>query len=140
MEALLKFRKIKEEQAQLQLAEAVDILRKEREHLTSLEKNLEENTDVLRQCQQQGSTVEILKLYQVYLDKIKRDIHAQKLVVAKAEHHHRDCIKVLEEAMKMRKLVDNLKERRKLQHELEELREEQKLLDEMGIQLFVREK
>ncbi|HWR40405.1 MAG TPA: flagellar export protein FliJ [Patescibacteria group bacterium] len=140
LETLLKFRKLQEEQAQLRLAKAEDVLRRERERLTVLEQNQTVNTDILRQCQQEGSTVEILKLYQVYLDKIKRDISAQKSVIAKAEQQRQECLKALEEAMKKRKLVENLKERRRLQHELEELSEEQKLLDEMGIQLFIREK
>ena len=138
LETLLKFRKLQEEQAQINLAEAMDRLRQERERLMALEQTLAVNTDVLRQCQQEGSTVEILKLYQNYLDKIKRDIVAQKAVVARADEHHRNCLRLMEDAMKKRKVVENLKERRRQQHEEEELREEQGLLDEMGIQLYTR--
>jgi flagellar FliJ protein len=58
--------------------------------------------------------------------------------VESADHKRRECIVLLEEAARKRKLVEKLKEKRLAQYQAEALLVEQKLLDELGLQAFVR--
>ncbi|CQR71483.1 Flagellar FliJ protein [Sporomusa ovata DSM 2662] len=140
LETLLKFRKMEEEQAQLKLTEASIRLYKEQELLNQLQNNLVVSLDLLSQEQSGSPTIETLKTFGYYIDKIKSEIIHQQEQVANAETYRQECLVVLEAAMKQRKLVDNLREKRLEQYHTELLQEEQKLLDELGTQAFMRNK
>ena len=140
LETLLRFRVLQEEQAQLALVQATVRLRQAQDKLQNMKDKFTTNTNVLRECQQKGVNIEILKQYSDYLDKIKRDIAGQESAVAQANAERQEKLRILEEAMKQRKLVENLKAKRRMQYNIEALQEEQKLLDEMGIQIYLREK
>ncbi|HWR43167.1 flagellar export protein FliJ [Sporomusa sp.] len=141
LETLLKFRKMQEEQAQIKLAEATNRLNKEQEYLGILRNQLASNLKLLSQEQSSGSpTIETLKTFSYYIDKIKRHITEQQEQVAKAADYQQECLAELEGAIKQRKLVDNLREKRLEQYGKELLQEEQKILDELGTQAFVRDR
>ncbi len=140
LETLLKFRKMQEEQAQIKLAEATNRLRTEQELLGGLQHKLTVTLGLLNKAQAGNPTIETLKAYSYYVDKIKSDIIAQQELVAKAAAYRQECLIVLEAAIKQRKLVDNLREKRFEQYNYQLLQEEQKILDELGTQAFVRDK
>lgn len=140
LETLLKFRKMQEEQAQLKLAEATNRLLTEREVLGGLHSKLTFNLDLLNKEQTSNPTIETLKTFSYYIDKIKSDIITQQDQVTKATAYRQECLYVLEAAIKQRKLVDNLREKRLEQYNNEVLQEEQKILDELGTQAYVRDK
>lgn len=140
LETLLKFRKMEEEQAQLKMTEASIRLYKEQELLNQLQNNLVVSFDLLNQEHSGSPTIETLKTFGYYIDKIKREIIHQQEQVAKAEIYRQECLVGLEAAMKQRKLVDNLREKRLEQYHTELLQEEQKVLDELGTQAFMRNK
>lgn len=140
LETLLKFRKMEEEQAQLKMTEASIRLYKEQELLSQLQNKLVVSLDLLSQEQSGSPTIDTLKTFGYYIDKIKREIIHQQEQVAKAETYRQECLVALEAAMKQRKLVDNLREKRLEQYQTELLQEEQKLLDELGTQAFMRNK
>lgn len=140
LETLLKFRKMEEEQAQIKMTEANIRLYKEKELLNQFQDRLVSTLDLLSKEQSGSLTVEILKTFSYYIDKIKRDIILQREQVAKAEDYRQECLTQLEDAMKQRKLVDNLREKRLDQYNIELLQEEQKVLDELGTQAFMRNK
>ncbi|WP_371371260.1 flagellar export protein FliJ [Sporomusa aerivorans] len=140
LETLLKFRKMQEEQAQIKLAEANTRLQQEKAILADFEAQLLNTLVLLGKEQETSLTIDTLKSYSLYIDKIKRDIATQQERVEKAVAEHQECLRAMEFAMKQRKLVDNLKDKRLQQYNEELLQEEQKILDELGTQAFMRDK
>lgn len=138
LDALLKFRRIQEEQAQVSLAQATAKYLAAQEELVRMEDKLADHLAVWRERQQQPVTVGSLKMFQDYNDKLICDITRQQQSVAAAESFRQECIHNLEEAAKARKVVEKLREKRLRQYRAELLREEQKELDELGLQAFVR--
>ena len=140
LETLLKFRKLQEEQAQIKLAEASNRLLQEQEMLAGMKDQLALTLDLLSREQAGNPTIDTLKTFSFYIDKIKSDIAAQQERVNKAAADRQECLRAMEAAMQQRKLVDNLKDKRLEQYHNELLQEEQKILDELGTQAFMRDK
>jgi len=141
LETLLNFRKMHEEKAQMKLAEAANCLRKEQELLNLFQFQLLSNLELLGLEHSGGNpTVETLKLFSDYVDKIKRKITDQQQIMAKAALYRDECLAELEHAIKQRKLVDNLKEKQLEHYHYDFLQEEQKILDELGTQAYMRGK
>lgn len=140
LETLLRFRKMQEEQAQLKFGDAAKQLQTQQENLDLLQTQLAFNVELLNREQLGSPTIETLKTFSYYIDKIKRDISEQQEMVAKAAAYRQECLLELEYAIKQRKLVDNLREKRLDQYHRELLQEEQQVLDELGTQVFVRDR
>lgn len=138
LDTLLKFRKMQKEEAQLKFAQAANQLKVEQEHLSKIENNLEQSVNLFRNCQSEVLTVDKLKSFHNYFDKIREDIKIQVDCVNKAELLRVECLKVLESAVKNYEAVGNLRAKRLLQYQAEVLSEEQKILDELGLQNYVR--
>ncbi|WP_346354626.1 flagellar export protein FliJ [Azotosporobacter soli] len=142
LQALLKYRTMQKEQAQANLLEAAAILRQEQQVLQMLEGKWQENMSSLRELRQNGAAnlVEMFKLYELYFDKLREDIHSQKKQIAAAAVRHDACLKALAEALKQEKVVEKVREKKYQQYQQEWLAEEQKTLDEIGLQLYVRDR
>lgn len=138
LETLLKFRRMKEEEAQIQLAHSTSVFMQEKEKLEACEQQLAGHIETIRSQQQQPVTVATLKMLHDYHDKIKKDINSQQIRLVDAATRRREDLAVLEQAMKAHKLVKKLREKRLLQYQTEMLRDEQKHLDELGLQVFSR--
>jgi len=140
LEALLEFRKLQKEQSQITFLQATNQLRSEKELLTELEGKLAENIALLNTRQQQSLPIEIFKSFQYYFDKISKDIVKQNQCVLQADEHCEECLLVLTEAERNHKIVEKFREKKLQNYQIEALNEEQKLLDEIGIQIYTREK
>ena len=140
LEALLEFRKMQKEQSQITFLQATNQLRSEKELLTELEGKLAENIALLNTRQQQSLPIEIFKSFQYYFDKISKDIVKQNQCVLQADEHREECLLVLTEAERNHKIVEKFREKKLQNYQIEALNEEQKLLDEIGIQIYTREK
>jgi flagellar FliJ protein len=140
LETLLKFRKMQKEQVQIVFWQATNQFRIEKEELSRLEGKLFENISFLRTFQQKPLCIETFQTFQYYFDKIKEDISKQKECVIRAEEHRQKCLRALEEAVKNHKLVEKFREKKLQNYQIEVIKEEQKMLDEIGLQLYVREK
>ena len=140
LETLLDFRKIQQEQAQLVFLKANDQLRREKELLVEFEEKLAENVQLLRVSQQQSLSVEKLKFFQYYFDKINKDIVKQKECIVQATTYCQECLQNLAEAEKNHKIVEKFREKKLQHYQNEAIIEEQKLLDEIGLQIYTREK
>jgi len=138
LDTLLKFRRMKEEEAQIQLAQSTAVVLREKERLSAIQQNLALHIDAIRARQQQPVTVATLKMLHDYHDKIKKDISIQELQLTTAATRRQEDLAVLEQAMKAHKLVKKLREKSLLQYQTEMLRDEQKHLDELGLQVFAR--
>lgn len=140
LEKLLEFRKTHKEQSQIAFLQATHQLRIEKEVSAELEGKLSGNIALLHSQQQQSLSIEILKSFRYYIDKISDDINKQNLLVMQAEEHRQQCLCVLAEAEKKHKVVEKYREK-KLQHYQEDaIKEEQKVLDEIGLQIFIKDK
>lgn len=138
LETLLRFRQQQEEQAQLCLAAATNELLQEKEMLFALEQEFVSILDVLRQRQNDRVTVAELKMLRDYNDKLKEEINEQQIRVDNAAAKQQECLLAVVQAMKARKIVEKLREKRALQYQIEMLSEEQKNLDELGLQVYIR--
>lgn len=140
LETLLEFRKMQKEQSQIIFLKATNQLRIEQEVLVELEGKLTENMQLLRVSQQQSLTVEKLKFFQYYFDKINKDIIKQNEFIMQAKEHCEECLQKLAEAEKNHKIVEKFREKKLQNYQIEAIQEEQKLLDEIGLQIYTREK
>lgn len=140
LETLLKFRKMQKEQAQITFWQATNQFRIEKEKLNSLQGKLLENINLLRTFQQRLLSVETFKSFQYYFDKMKEEIHKQEESVRSADEYRQNCLSILEDSMKNCKVVEKFREKKFQNYQVELIKEEQKMLDEIGLQLYVREK
>jgi flagellar FliJ protein len=140
LETLLKYREIREEQAQLVFTESDTIFRSEKSILEKLESILADTIESLYQKQEKSITADELHQYSSYIVATENKISIQTRRVASAEKYRLECLKKLEETMKERKVVENLKTKLQEKHYIEFLREEQKYLDEIGMQANIRDK
>ena len=138
LDTLLKYRRMKEEEAQIQLAQSTALLLREKECLDAFQQDLASHIETIRDRQQQPITVATFKMLYDYHDKIKKDIINQQLQLMLATTRRQQDLSVLEQAMKAHKLVKKLREKRLLQYQTEMLHDEQKHLDELGLQVFAR--
>jgi len=140
LETLLEFRKMQKEQSQITFLQATNQLRIEKELLTELEDKLAENITLQSTRQQQSVTIEIVKSFRYYFDKISGDIAKQNQRVVQADEHRKECLRTLAEAEKNHKIVEKFREKKVQHYQIEAMNEEQKLLDEIGLQIYTREK
>jgi len=131
---------MQKEQVQIAFWQASNQFRVEKEVLARMEDKLLENISLLRTFQQQPLAIETFQSFQYYFDKIKKDISKQNECVMRAEEHRQECLRTLEEAVKNHKLVEKFREKKFQYYQGEVIKEEQKMLDEIGLQLYVREK
>jgi len=140
LETLLDFRRLQKEQAQLAFMQATNQLQAEKERLKQLEGMLAESMELLNVRRQQPLPVEVFKSYQYYFDKIGEDIHKQNQCVMQATNNYQACLSKLAEAEKEHKIVEKFREKKLQNYQLEVMNEEQKVLDEIGLQIYTRDK
>jgi flagellar FliJ protein len=140
LETLLKFRKMQKEEAQIAFWQATKQFQIEKEELARLQGKLLENISLLRTFQQQMLSIETFKTFQYYFDKIKEEIHRQEGSVKRADEYRQKCLNKLEEVVKNHKVVEKFREKKFQKYQIDLIKEEQKMLDEIGLQLYVREK
>nr|WP_320145451.1 flagellar FliJ family protein [uncultured Anaeromusa sp.] len=140
LEVLLGVRRRKCDEAKLALAEAS---RRVQETVDFLHKLWGERTEAIAWFTAQQSkgqlTAAMLPLYDAY--QIASYNREKELIAEKEarELARQECLLKLEEAVKQLKAVETLKETQYQQYAYESLLEEQKILDEIGMQLYLRE-
>lgn len=126
------------EQAQLELAKAMDEMKIAQHRLADLKSQQADAMALFRQRQSKAVSIDELKSFHYFFDKKREDICSQNEKIEKIVQKRNECRKTLEQAAKNCEVVEKLKAKRLAQFQAEVLREEQKLLDEIGIQNFVR--
>ena len=140
LEALLKYRRQLTDQAQAELGKAIVHWQRELDRLENLQSILSQNEAYVRGLQQNSVTIDELIQCHTYGKRLEQLILAQEEQVRLAAINMESCREKLAESMKQQKLVEKIKEKRLLKYQEELLAQEQKDLDEIGLQLFVREK
>ena len=88
--------------------------------------------------QSKRQTIDTLKNYYFYFDKLNVSITVQQEQVEAADQQRCQCLTELAAATTKLKLVEKLKEKRLAEYKAEMLQQDQKLLDELGMQVFMR--
>lgn len=140
LETLLDFRKMQKEQSQIAFLQATDQLRIDKELLTELEGRLAESGEGFNARRQQPLPIEVFKSFRYYFDKISKEIDKQNQCVIQSIKKRQDCLAKLTEAERKHKIVEKFREKKLEHYQIEALSEEQKLLDEIGLQIYIRDK
>lgn len=140
LEALLKYRRQLTDQAQAELAQAVVSWQTELEKQQALLADQRRLDILMRDLQQKNVAIDELIYCHNYSLRLEKLISDQVENVMTAEQHKEFCREKLAETLKRQKLVEKIKEKRLAQYQEDLLRHEQQDLDEIGLQLFVREK
>ena len=138
LEALLRMRRLQQEEAQMHLAQAISRYQAEVLVLERLQDEHKAQLHQFRAEQAKKQTVETLKNYCFYIDKLNVNITVQHEQVEAAEQYRCTCLATLAEATTKLKLVEKLREKRLAEYKAELLQQEQKMLDELGMQVFMR--
>ena len=140
LETLLKFRRMQQEQAQVNFAQAVQRLQAEEDILDGLSTKLANSLRLFSEQQERHEVVNVMdfQLFSNFFAQMKNRIAEQAEVIQKAEAQRYECLLALEDAVKNCKLVERLKEKRLLEYRAQFLQEEQKLLDEMASQRYAK--
>jgi len=138
LEALLRMRRMQKDEAQMRLAQATSQYHIELAALQNLQSEQKNLMDLFRANQVKKQTVDTLKNYYYYFDKLNINIAAQQEQVEIAEQYRCTCLAALEAATTNHKLVEKLKEKRLDEYRAEVLQQDQKMLDELGMQVFMR--
>ncbi len=138
LDALLRMRRLQQEEAQMHLAQAISRYQAEVLVLERLQDEHKAQLHQFRAEQAKKQTVDTLKNYCFYIDKLNVNITVQHEQVEAAEQYRCTCLAALAEATTKLKLVEKLREKRLAEYKAELLQQEQKMLDELGMQVFMR--
>lgn len=137
---LLDHRKRKEQIIQKELAMCEKKLIDERSVLLGIENNLTEIYERVYTEQDEFSMISSHVIRNNFIDKLKNDILICAGKISEIEKEITLKRSELMEAVKDRKVVDNLKSKKLSEYEEEQKREEQKITDEAGIHMYNRRK
>jgi flagellar export protein FliJ len=133
LEALLKLRKALEEEAQRNLARAIQRRQDAENRLRALEHEQERAVEGRRS--RVGETIDMdhLKATERFLVVLERNLLQTRRDLAEADGRVAECRKALQRAHQAHLTLLRLKERRHEQHELEQLHEEIRAADEIAV-------
>ncbi|WP_312421785.1 flagellar export protein FliJ [Anaerospora hongkongensis] len=138
LETLLRMRRLQQEEAQMRLVQATSRYQTELTALERLENEQKMQLAQFRAEQSKRQTIDTLKNYYFYFDKLNVSITVQQEQVEAADQQRCHCLTELAAATTKLKLVEKLKEKRLAEYKAEMLQQDQKLLDELGMQVFMR--
>ena len=140
LETLLKVTKRKKDDAEMKFAEASRKLEECRAKLQILLRELAEGQTEFAEKTGEGKTitVNVIMMYNSFFNWKRRQIEQQQDLILKATQDKQQKLKALMKIMTYLKSIEQLKERRFDEYNAELLAEEQKTLDEIGLQLSMR--
>lgn len=141
LETLLKVTQRKKDDAELKFAESSRYLEECRAKLQVLLRELQECQNEFAELTGEGKTVtvDIITIYNSFFNKKRAEIEDQQQVILKATQDKQEKLKILMQLMTYLKSIEQLKEKRRREYNEQLLFEEQKLLDEIGLQLHMRQ-
>ena len=140
LETLLKVTKRKKDDAEMKFAEASRYLEECRAQLQLLMRELQEVQEEFASLTGVGKSITIgrIMVYNQFFNWKREQIEKQQQVVLKATQEKQQKLKILMKIMTYLKSIEQLKEKRFNEYQAELLAEEQKTLDEIGLQLHLR--
>ncbi|AKT53285.1 MULTISPECIES: flagellar export protein FliJ [Selenomonas] len=140
LETLLKVTRMKKEEAEVAFAKAVRALEEERAYQRQLLEEMAQGQRDYEKISKEGTHIKIGRLmsFNQFFGWKRQQIEDQQQVILRANAVRQKALKVLMEQMSALKSIEKLREKRLAEYKAEALREEQKMLDEIGLQLTMR--
>ena len=141
LETLLKVTRRKKDEAEQKFAEASRRLEAERQKLQQLLVEMKQGQDeyaALVTGEGKTVTIGVIMTYNAFFAWKRNQIEQQQRVIIEAMNDRQIKLKALMKLMTQLKSIEQLKEKRLREYNEEVLHEEQKLLDELGLQMTMR--
>lgn len=141
LETLLKVTKRKKDDAEQKFAAAARKLEDDRQFLQMLLREMKQGQDEYAALVTgEGKTVKIgvIMTYNTFFNWKRQQIEKQQRVIIDSMNEKQKRLKILMKLMTQLKSIEQLKEKRLREYNEEVLREEQKMLDELGLQMTMR--
>ena len=140
LETLLKVTRMKKEAAEVAFANAVRELEEARAYQRQLLEEMHQGQTDYEKLSKEGTRIKIgtLMSFNRFFGWKRQQIEDQQLVILSANAERQKRLKVLMEQMSALKSIEKLREKRLAEYKAEVLQEEQKMLDEIGLQLTMR--
>lgn len=140
LETLLNVTRRKKDDAEIKFAEASRKLEECRAKLQVLLRELAEGQHEFAEKTGVGKTitVNVIMMYNSFFNWKRQQIEEQQQIILRATQDKQQKLKILMKLMTYLKSIEQLKEKRRNEYNAELLAEEQKLLDEIGLQLSMR--
>lgn len=140
LETLLKVTRMKKEEAEVAFAKAVRALEEERAYQRQLLEEMAQGQRDYEKISKEGTHIKIGRLmsFNQFFGWKRQQIEDQQQVILRANAVRQKALKVLMVQMSALKSIEKLREKRLAEYKAEALREEQKMLDEIGLQLTMR--
>ncbi len=142
LETLLKVTRRKKDEAEMQFAEVSRRLDEHRAHLQTLLQELQSGQAEFAEKTSEGKTitVDVIMIYTNFFNWKREQIEQQQQLILKTMQERQQKLKKLMDLITYLKSIEQLKEKRLREYTEEMLAEEQKFLDEIGLQLSIRNK
>ena len=140
LETLLKVTRMKKEEAEVAFAEAVRRLEDARAYQRQLLEEMHQGQLDYEKLSKEGTRIKIgtLMSFNRFFGWKRQQIEDQQQVILAANAERQKRLKALMEQMSALKSIEKLKEKRLAEYKAAVLQEEQKMLDEIGLQLTMR--
>jgi len=140
LETLLKVTRMKKEAAEVAFAKAVRTLEEARTYQRQLLEEMHRGQLDYENLSKEGTRIKIgtLMSFNRFFGWKRQQIEDQQQVILTANAERQKRLKVLMEQMSALKSIEKLREKRLAEYKAEVLQEEQKMLDEIGLQLTMR--
>ncbi len=141
LETLLKVTRMKKEDAEVRFAEISRKLEDERKVLSKLLHEMQQAQQDYEEISREGRKISIGRLmaFNSFFAWKREQIENQQKVILEIKQEKQQRLKELMEVMSYLKSIEQLKEKRWKEYQAEALFEEQKMLDEIGLQLYMRQ-
>ena len=140
LETLLKVTRRKKEEAEMQFAEVTRRLEDQRAQLQNFLQELQSGQAEYAERTSAGKTitVDVIMIYTNFFNWKREQIEQQQQLILRTTQERQQKLKKLMELITYLKSIEQLKEKRLREYNAELLAEEQKFLDEIGLQLSIR--
>ncbi|MDD6126997.1 MAG: flagellar export protein FliJ [Veillonellaceae bacterium] len=140
LETLLRVTRSKKEDAEVAFANASRALEDKRAHMQLLLEEMQRGQREFENITQEGKRVTVGRLmdFNSFFQWKREQIEMQQQLILQAKAERQKRLKELMEVMSYLKSIEQLREKRLQEYKDAALHEEQKMLDEIGLQLYMR--
>ena len=140
LETLLRVTRSKKEDAEVAFANASRALEDKRAHMQLLLEEMQRGQREFENITQEGKRVTVGRLmdFHSFFQWKREQIEMQQQLILQAKAERQKRLKELMEVMSYLKSIEQLREKRLQEYKDAALHEEQKMLDEIGMQLYMR--
>ncbi len=139
LDTLLKVTRMKKDEAEVKFAEVSRLLEQQRQQLAVLLEEMQQGQrDYENLTQAKHLTVGTLMTYNSFFGWKREQIEMQQEAILQSRSNRQKCLQELLKLMNKLKSIEQLREKRLQQYKDAVLFEEQKMLDEIGLQLYMR--